>query len=231
MTEDLLVAAGVSAACGIACLAVLLLVADSGMLVLPRRLRSLAREAGAPGFRRRRGGRTAPAFTGPLAQLARPIHAVFREASKRRQVERSFPEVVDLMLVCVDAGMNLPSALKYVAHVTGGPLGDDLKRSVYAASTGRGMREALKELCGPHSTPALRFFVTTIGFSYLRGNPVSEVLRAQAWIARQQRRQALEAAVRSMPTKIMVCSILFFMPPILVVTVLPGVLVFLVSRW
>ncbi|MGE5485139.1 MAG: type II secretion system F family protein [Ignavibacteriales bacterium] len=231
MTEDLLVAVGVSAACGIASLAGYLFVVDCGALVYPQRLRSLAGKKRVLGLRRKGGGGTAPAFTGPLVQLARRVSPVFREASMRRQVERSFPEVVDLMLVCVDAGMNLPSALKYVAHVTGGPLGDDLKRSVYAASTGRGMREALKELCGPHSTPALRFFVTTIGFSYLRGNPVSEVLRAQAWMARQQRKQALEAAVRSMPTKIMVCSILFFMPPILVVTVLPGVLVFLVSRW
>ncbi len=222
MAETSLIQVGISVACGLACLAWYTLVVDLLARGYPRKLRLLAAE-----------GESAESQALPRLSIRATggLMRVLRESSARTRIERSFPEVIDLILVCVDAGMNLHSALKYVAHVTGGPLGDRLKRSVHVMSTGRGLRDALKELSGNDSSPAVRFFVTTMGFSYLRGNPMSEALRAQAWMARQRKRRSVEASVRAMPTKIVVCSIVFFMPAILAVTVLPAVLVFLGSKW
>lgn len=240
MSEDWAIRIVVPIAAGIAALAWHTLATDAVLYVYPWRLRSLREttKTATAGPVLRCGGAGATrrsmlcGHAGAAPAWAKGLLSRLKDSSRRKQVERAFPEVIDLMLVCVNAGMNLYSALRYVAHITRGPLGDGLKRVVYAASTGYSLREALEEeLCGPHSSPSLKFFAATLGYSYARGNPVSEVLRAQAWMTRQQRKQAMEALVRSMPTKIVVCSIVFFLPVILVMTVLPGVLMFLGSSW
>jgi tight adherence protein C len=167
-----------------------------------------------------------------LAGVATPrVLDTLRRESARKHVERSLPEVIDLMTVCTDAGMSVYSALKYAAGACGGPLGNELKRAVSAMSAGSSLEDALRNIASLCDLPSLRFFATTLVRSHAQGNPLSEVLKGQAWVVRQQRRLALEARMRAMPVKIAVCSVVFFLPAVLVVSVLPGVLLFLRSRW
>ena len=151
--------------------------------------------------------------------------------ARRRLISRSVPEMMELLSVCANAGMNLHAALAFVAENVSGPLGDELRRTVAALSTGHRMDSALRDMGQRCGEASIRLFAGALSQAYVSGSSVSEALRSYAWLARQYRRQAVEAAIQSMPTKMTVCSILFLLPPVFVMTLLPGLLMFLSSRW
>lgn len=144
---------------------------------------------------------------------------------------RQLPDVIDLLLVCTNAGMNLYGSLKYVAGVSPSPIGEDLNRMIAMTDAGASLSDALRALGELGRVPAIRLFGTTLARAYARGEPVSSVLRAQARVAREYRRQSVQGLIKSMPTKITLCGVVFFLPGILALTILPAVLLFLQSRW
>ncbi|NPV70774.1 MAG: hypothetical protein HPY55_09040 [Firmicutes bacterium] len=151
--------------------------------------------------------------------------------ARNRMMVKSLPEAIDLLLVCANAGMNLSNALKYVGGVVRGPLGEAIRRVSALEASGVSLVGALREVFGEGTPAPVRMFSSIVGHAHARGSPVSEVLKAQAWATRVHRKNELEGVIRTLPTRVSVCAIVFLLPSMLVLTLLPAVLMFITSRW
>lgn len=173
-----------------------------------------------------------PVCAGVLVGFKAPdlwLDAIIRR--RRREIVRAFPWLVDLLVLCADAGMSLSAGLQLVAARVGGPLGKELARADQELKAGRRTQDALLGMVARIGLPEIDSFVSALLRAHALGTPVSATLRSQAAFARQQRKQAIEARIGTLPVKMTLCTIIFFLPLMLIIVVLPHVLTFVRSRW
>lgn len=141
----------------------------------------------------------------PLAELYEHGRA------RRRQIARRLPAAIDLMALCMGAGLDFTSALEMVARELGGTsdaLRSELRRLLQELELGRTRARALAELADRVPTPAVRDFAHAVIQAEQRGNPLAQVLQVQARVLRLRRSVAAEeAAARA--------SVLFLLPLLL----------------
>jgi tight adherence protein C len=147
-----------------------------------------------------------------------PWLALF-EAAKRRKhsVTRRLPTAIDLLALCMDAGLDFAGALELVARELtrpDEPLGEELQRIQQELATGRTRREALAAFAERVPSPAVRDFAASVAQSEQKGNPLAETLEVQAQMLRMRRSvSAEEAAARAsvlliLPVIVLMCAIL-----------------------
>ena len=147
-------------------------------------------------------------------------------AGLRRQTEiqRVLPDALDMLTVCVEAGLGFDAALAQVARTTRGPLAAEFTRALQEMQIGKPRREALRAMADRTTTAELRTFVSAVAQSGELGIPIAQVLRAQAKEMRIRRRQRAEERAQKVPIKILFPLIACLLPALLVVVVGPGVL-------
>lgn len=120
--------------------------------------------------------------------------------TREREVTRGLPGAIDLLWLCMSAGLDFPAALRFAT-------GDDAVLGILRAELGGVLRDvelgytridALRSMEGRIPFPAVRGFVAAVVQSEERGNPLAEVLRVQAEVLRTRRGVlAEEAAARA----------------------------------
>jgi tight adherence protein C len=149
---------------------------------------------------------------------ALPWLALFEAAKRRRHlVTRRLPTAIDLLALCMDAGLDFAGALELVARELtrpDEPLGEELQRIQQELATGRTRREALAAFAVRVPSPAVRDFAASVAQSEQKGNPLAETLEVQAQMLRMRRSvSAEEAAARAsvlliLPVVVLMCAIL-----------------------
>ena len=129
-----------------------------------------------------------------------------RERIQRRKLamSREFPFLLDMVTLCVEAGLNLHGALRQAAHNgPAGPLRDELRRSLSDIRTGVARQDALAEWAERCDLPALRHFVAALAQADRSGMSLGPVLRAQADQRRSERFLRAERLAQEAPVKMM----------------------------
>ncbi|MEW6523096.1 MAG: type II secretion system F family protein [Bacillota bacterium] len=150
---------------------------------------------------------------------------------RRRKVQTAFPGFLDLMATCANAGHSLYTSLLTVAPRVSGPLGEIFREVCQQLESGRRLWAALEYARGNAGLAEVDTFVTAMAEADALGAPIAETLRNLASLARTQRRYALEAAAATLPLKLSICTIVFFLPPVFVLLVVPNLMAFLISAW
>ena len=147
-------------------------------------------------------------------------------AGLRRQTEiqRVLPDALDMLTVCVEAGLGFDAALAQVARTTRGPLAAEFTRALQEMQIGKTRSQALRAMADRTTVAELRSFVSAVAQSGELGIPIAQVLRAQAKEMRVRRRQRAEERAQKVPIKILFPLIACLLPALLVVVVGPGVL-------
>ena len=147
-------------------------------------------------------------------------------AGLKRQalIVSAMPDAIDMLTVCVEAGLGFDGALAQVARNTDGPLAEEFARTLQEMQIGRSRPEALRGMVARSTVPELRTFVSALVQAGELGIPVSRVLREQAVEMRVRRRQRAEEKAQKVPVKIMFPLILCIFPALLVVIIGPGIL-------
>jgi tight adherence protein C len=144
---------------------------------------------------------------------------------KRQQhIPRSLPDALDMLTICVEAGLGFDAALAQVARNTPGPLSAEFARVLQEMQIGKSRAEAMRSMAERTTVPELRAFVSAMIQSAELGIPVAHVLREQAKEMRVRRRQRAEGQAQKIPVKITFPLILCLFPALLVVVVGPGVI-------
>jgi len=141
---------------------------------------------------------------------------------RQARIVTAMPDAIDMLTVCVEAGLGFDSALSQVARNTSGPLAEEFARTLQEMQIGLTRTEALRAMAARTSVPDLRTFVSAVVQAGELGIPVARVLREQAAEMRVKRRQRAEEQAQKVPVKIMIPLILCIFPALIVVVIGPG---------
>ncbi|GAB2866268.1 type II secretion system F family protein [Lentzea nigeriaca] len=145
-------------------------------------------------------------------------------AGQKRQnlIRRALPDALDMLTVCVEAGLGFDAALAQVARNTAGPLAQEFARVLQEMQIGKSRNEALRALTLRTTVNELRAFVSALAQAGELGVPVASVLREQAREMRIRRRQHAEEQAQKVPVKILFPLIACLFPAMFVVIIGPG---------
>lgn len=154
-----------------------------------------------------------------------PDILLYNSGTKRQtRIQVALPDALDMLTVCVEAGLGFDAALAQVARNTDGPLAAEFARALQEMQIGKSRSQALRALADRTTVPEARAFASALVQASDLGIPVARVLRDQAKEMRVRRRQRAESKAQQVPVKITFPLILCIFPALLVVVLGPGVI-------
>ena len=169
----------------------------------------------------------------PLALLIGWIApmTIVRRRSRRRfeQIDHELPNLIDLLVTTVEAGLGFTGSLQLAAERFGGPLGDELRLTLQEQSMGLSSNEALRNLLERSDTPLMRSFVRTVLQGETLGVSIGQIMRDLAVDMRKRRRQKAEERAQKAPIKLLFPLVFLIFPAMFVVILGPAVFSFLQS--
>ncbi len=156
-----------------------------------------------------------------------PRYWVDRRLQQRQtEIVDGFPDALDLMLVCVEAGQSLDQSIIRVGKETriGYPaLADEFDMVAQEVKAGKERVTVLKDMAERVGVPDVASFVTTLVQSATFGTSVAEALRVYSADMRDKRIMRAEEKANMLPTKLTLGSMLFTVPPLLVILIGPSI--------
>ena len=143
-----------------------------------------------------------------------------REASIRRQL----PDIMDLLIICMEAGLGFTSAVSRTVANVDGEMSDEFALVLGEMRAGSSRSNALAELAERVQLPELRSFVLSIRQADQFGISVSTVLRNQAEDMRITRKQSAQEKAMKAPVKMLIPMVFCVFPPMFIVVLGPAAL-------
>ena len=148
-------------------------------------------------------------------------------SKRRKSLRRAFPDTLDLMLICVESGMSIEHAVRKVAKEIGTqsvPMAEELTLTAAELSYLPERRQAFENLGSRTQTDSIKSIATVLTQSEQYGTPLGTALRVLAQESRDTRMMEAEKKAASLPPKLTVPMILFFLPVLFVIIATPAVL-------
>ena len=156
-----------------------------------------------------------------------PRYWVNRRVEQRKtEIIQGFPDALDLMLVCVEAGQSLDQSIIRVGKESrvGYPaLADEFDMVAQEVKAGKERISVLKDMAERVGVPDVASFVTTIIQSATFGTSISDALRVYSADMRDKRIMRAEEKANMLPTKLTLGTMLFTVPPLLVILIGPSI--------
>lgn len=140
---------------------------------------------------------------------------------RQKEIQRSMPDALDLLSICVEAGLGFDAAIARYCQKTDNALAHELSRMLQEIRVGRPRREALKEVITRTEVPDLANFISAVIQADQLGVSVTQVLAVQADQMRTLRRQRAEEQAAQAPLKMLFPMLLFIFPALCVVILGP----------
>lgn len=146
---------------------------------------------------------------------------------RRASIMQAFPDALDLLLICVEAGMSIEAAIAKVSQEMG-PSSIDLAEELSLLSAELSYlpdrRMAYENLGKRTNHPGVKSVATAMTQAETYGTPLATALRVMAKENRELRMSAAEKKAAALPAKLTVPMILFFLPVLFVVILGPAIL-------
>lgn len=156
-----------------------------------------------------------------------PIYWVSKRREERqKQITGGFPDSLDLLLICTEAGQSMDQSINRVAHElqSGYPaLAEEFATVAHQTKAGMDRLEVLREMGERCGNADIRSFVTVLIQSATYGTSVAEALRVYAAEMRDKRVMLAEEKANVLPTKLTLGTMLFTVPPLLIILIGPSV--------
>ncbi len=154
-----------------------------------------------------------------------PRTVVRRRADERiARIDYDIPELIDLLVVTVEAGLSLTAALELASGRLSGPLGDELRIVIQEQRMGLPSLQALESMLTRCPTSAMRSFVRALVQGERLGVSIGQILRSLALEMRKRRRAAAEEKAQKAPIKILFPLVFMIFPAMFVVILGPAVI-------
>jgi tight adherence protein C len=156
-----------------------------------------------------------------------PRYWVDKRVEKRQtEIIEGFPDALDLMLVCVEAGQSLDQSIIRVGKESraGYPaLAEEFEMVAQEVKAGKERIAVLKDMAERVGVPDVASFVTTLIQSATFGTSVADALRVYSADMRDKRIMRAEEKANMLPTKLTLGTMLFTVPPLLVILIGPSI--------
>jgi tight adherence protein C len=152
-----------------------------------------------------------------------------RERAKRRhaQIDYQLPELIDLLVVTVEAGVGFTGSLRIAGERVGGPLGEELRLALQEQNMGLTRNEALLKMLARADTTGMRSFVRSILQGETLGVSMGLILRNLAQEMRKRRRANAEERAQKAPVKVLFPLVFMIFPAMFVILLGPALYAFL----
>ena len=158
-------------------------------------------------------------FYGPSIYLSNLI------TKRREKIVQAFPDALDLLLICVEAGMSIEAAIQKVAGEIGGQsieLAEELSLLTAELSYLPERRQAYEGLAKRINHPGIKGVAVAMIQAERYGTPLGSALRVMAKENRDLRLASAEKKAAQLPAKLTVPMIVFFLPVIFIVIGAPS---------
>lgn len=152
-----------------------------------------------------------------------------RVQRRQKAVRKAMPDALDLLTICVEAGLGFDGAMAKVYEKWNNVLSRAFGRVIREIQLGKLRREALRDMADRLGISEMTSFVAAIIQSEQLGVSMAKVLRIQADQMRVKRRQLAEEEAHKAPIKMLIPMALLIFPSICVVLMSPAVLMLLRS--
>lgn len=165
-------------------------------------------------------------FLGPDFWLSKRISA------RQARIRRSLPDVLDLLIICVEAGLSLDQGTARAAQelrMTHPDISDELSVVALEQSAGRARGEAWKNFAERTDVDSVRNLVSVLVQSEKFGTSIARTLRVHSDTLRTQRRQKIEEQAAKTTVKLVFPLVFFIFPSIFLVTLGPPAIIMVES--
>jgi tight adherence protein C len=150
-----------------------------------------------------------------------------KRSKRANSLERGFPDTLDLLVVCVEAGMGLDGAINRVSKeikLSNPALSDEFRLYTLEVKAGKSRQEALNNLGIRTDLEDVKNFVGLLVQTIRFGTSMADTLRIYSDTFRTKRRQRAEEKAAKLPVKMIFPCFLFIFPAMFVVILGPAVI-------
>ncbi len=164
-----------------------------------------------------------PALVGYMA----PRSVVTRRVEARREeITNGFPDALDMMLVCIEAGQSLDQSIIRVArelHASYPALAGEFETVAQQIKAGKDKTQVLKDMSERAGVQDVASFVTVLVQSQTFGTSIAEALRVYAAEMRDKRVMRAEEKANTLPVKMTLATMMLTVPPLLIILIGPSI--------
>ncbi|MCH8166819.1 MAG: type II secretion system F family protein [Proteobacteria bacterium] len=168
-----------------------------------------------------------------LAGYFLPSYWVRRKiATRKEEITNAFPDAMDMMLVCVEGGQSLDQAMARVGEemeTSSGPLAEEFALVSHEFRAGKDRISVLRDFASRCAVSDISSFVTVLIQSSTFGTSIAQALRVYAAEMRDKRLMRAEEKANMLPTKLTLGTMMFTVPPLILILVGPSFIMILRS--
>jgi tight adherence protein C len=149
-----------------------------------------------------------------------------RANQRRNEIDYQLPELIDLLVVTIEAGLGFVGSLQMAATRLRAPLGQEIQLTLQEQSMGLSIQEALLNMLERCDTPSMRSFVRSIVQGETLGVSTGQIMRDLAQEMRRRRRAVAQERAQKAPIKILFPLVLLIFPAMFVILLGPALFLF-----
>ena len=142
---------------------------------------------------------------------------------RKQEIADALPDSLDMLQMCVGAGLAFPAALARVAETQTGPIAEEFTRVTTEVQFGKSRSEALAGMAERTQEKSVEKFVNAMLQVSTFGIPILNVITEQAKDMRNMRREKARERAQKVPVKVLGPIMIFFLPSVLIIIIGPAI--------
>jgi tight adherence protein C len=141
-----------------------------------------------------------------------------------QKIDRQMPDMIDLLVVTIEAGLGILASMRVAAEGLADPLGQELRLTLQEQRMGLSVFEAIESLGKRANAPNMRIFVRALIQGEKLGVSIGTTMRNVALEMRKRRKAAAEEKAQKMPIKLLFPLVFLIFPAIMIVLLVPAMI-------
>jgi tight adherence protein C len=149
-----------------------------------------------------------------------------RRTARMEEIENGFPDALDMMLVCVEAGQSMDQSIVRVSQEirAGYPaLAEEFEIVSHELKAGKDKASVFRDLAARAGVADVASFTTVLIQSQTFGTSIADALRVYAAEMRDKRVMKAEEKANKLPTKMTLATMMLTVPPLLIILLAPSI--------